>query len=1434
MEILKHTKALYLFYPQVDLLWFSSEEAVQASGAEVNEKNFLEIKKAIKHLELNDSIYDEDILESINGNLNTTVKILDAVKQKCNNSNLNKGDNFDSNYEIMDIHNIATNTIISSLCEGTLYEKATDIVLNELSEGKAEINNAKTKIKFLFLDKLVSKGFFKFKKKLSNSVKEMIGDTSPFYESIHSNIIEAIMAANQHVSMPLRIIEEELNLFDNRNKAICPFDYEDGILIWLNLIRCTFEEKPKEIDDIMKSLKDGKLFLFILQYYNKEPKVARKLEKFTDQSRFVNLNSSSKLKNIQLFLKYSKILNFTEPPFTAEEYCKGGVGFKKIILNYFLEFLKCVEKRHLQVKNGCTAEEVTKKIIVVSRKKLRQVEKLEYEDFSKKHIENCVLAPAAEENGFEKRSEVKKEFCVRLVSNQLTDENFEENNKDAAVFDEDYLANTKKNFSEDNARNVPNELISVSLKENSTKYSGLLENDSNSEKESKRVNMSVMPILSIPVAPDVNSSIKEVSSIECDVPSCSEDFQNNAEVNLSSSSSVETDSNMEILNLKPVVENKIPIQEKGAHNNEAVDKRTFSIVKEKSSTFEESVIDVVVKHDSFERLLHLELPPVESTLLNHSIDILSKKNIEFEDASSIIHSVDLSSCNVDNYQSEKIDANNGQLKKDDGEEVQLEKVDGDEVQLEKVDGDEVQLEKVDGDEVQLEKVDGDEVQLGKVDGNHVQLEKVEGGDVQLEKVDTDEVKISKTNFNKKDVCTTDEYSIIRENKKGIFNKKNEIVVECEISNTFSYKKKTDFTSHVGKKDSLDVTRSTFYGNDSQRVDASFTKLNHIISTDSISNEEVTEIESEVNSYIITDPTQLASKNIAGNELPCEEQSKIELNRKDEKQMSEKIHLNTEIILNDFEVIVGSETSCAGNSADKNSGFEIEGNTDIDSANTISEKLENRPELDSTRKIIPQKYVKISDICNPVGHIDKKEVFVESKNSRPSTANSLTYFVEFDKVNSIASKKNLPKRLRNQNKNSVVLPHLHPSVVPLAQSPPPSYHLSGVNLPSITDKKHSNMDSLEEKVDIGKSFFEDVVFTDPSLNKTKSNSIINEVSNHSKKLKRHAEKHGKISINPQAKNLLFNEFDVDENFSIYVPEGFQCKEFSDNAGYFGDEADELEYKIEGGANLEIFSNKIIPSEDHSKIFELLESRNSSHRKAFIIKTQELSENDLLKAAETTKKENSVELSKRLKLEKKAEFQNTLQHQKKLEIEKLEKLKTDQFYEIENEKRKKELEQKEKLQNKSKLREMKKLMEKESSDTQRKSLTGDSSKYKETKISLPVQKCKNLSNKKLIRNALIHVCLAGKVNENTLTEVLEDLDESKYENFIILFKGLKNNTFRGLYSYDSNLNQVLKTYTESQGPDSLTTDDVIEFYKYDSGSRTFKSIPTKSFGKNNKLL
>ncbi|KAL7752235.1 hypothetical protein RI367_002280 [Sorochytrium milnesiophthora] len=103
-------------------------------------------------------------------------------------------------------------------------------------------------------------------------------------------------------------------------------------------------------------------------------------------------------------------------------------------------------------------------------------------------------------------------------------------------------------------------------------------------------------------------------------------------------------------------------------------------------------------------------------------------------------------------------------------------------------------------------------------------------------------------------------------------------------------------------------------------------------------------------------------------------------------------------------------------------------------------------------------------------------------------------------------------------------------------------------------------------------------------------------------------------------------------------------------------------------------------------------------------------------------------------------------------------------------------------------------------------------------------KRKSNRQLIINAL-NVCLAGELNVETKQQVLQDMEETGFDNFVILMRDLKNHSFKGLYTFDEELSQVLRLY--GTGPDELLVDDVAGFFKYDSGSRSFKELPARTF-------
>ncbi|KAI9216447.1 CKK domain-containing protein [Blastocladiella britannica] len=86
------------------------------------------------------------------------------------------------------------------------------------------------------------------------------------------------------------------------------------------------------------------------------------------------------------------------------------------------------------------------------------------------------------------------------------------------------------------------------------------------------------------------------------------------------------------------------------------------------------------------------------------------------------------------------------------------------------------------------------------------------------------------------------------------------------------------------------------------------------------------------------------------------------------------------------------------------------------------------------------------------------------------------------------------------------------------------------------------------------------------------------------------------------------------------------------------------------------------------------------------------------------------------------------------------------------------------------------------------------------------------------------LAGGANVPARTEVLEDLERSGGENFVILLRGAKNHSFKGLYTHLVETGQIVKLY--GSGPIEVSDQDITDHFKYDSGSRSFKSLSTRS--------
>ncbi|KAJ3594523.1 hypothetical protein NHX12_003830 [Muraenolepis orangiensis] len=99
----------------------------------------------------------------------------------------------------------------------------------------------------------------------------------------------------------------------------------------------------------------------------------------------------------------------------------------------------------------------------------------------------------------------------------------------------------------------------------------------------------------------------------------------------------------------------------------------------------------------------------------------------------------------------------------------------------------------------------------------------------------------------------------------------------------------------------------------------------------------------------------------------------------------------------------------------------------------------------------------------------------------------------------------------------------------------------------------------------------------------------------------------------------------------------------------------------------------------------------------------------------------------------------------------------------------------------------------------------------------------SNKHIIQNALAHCCLAGKVNEGQKTKILDEMEKSEANNFLVLFRDA-GCQFRSVYTYCPETEEMTKL--AGIGPRSITTKMVEGLYKYNSDRKQFSHIPAKT--------
>ncbi|XP_064416268.1 calmodulin-regulated spectrin-associated protein 3 [Latimeria chalumnae] len=99
----------------------------------------------------------------------------------------------------------------------------------------------------------------------------------------------------------------------------------------------------------------------------------------------------------------------------------------------------------------------------------------------------------------------------------------------------------------------------------------------------------------------------------------------------------------------------------------------------------------------------------------------------------------------------------------------------------------------------------------------------------------------------------------------------------------------------------------------------------------------------------------------------------------------------------------------------------------------------------------------------------------------------------------------------------------------------------------------------------------------------------------------------------------------------------------------------------------------------------------------------------------------------------------------------------------------------------------------------------------------------SNKHIIHNALSHCCLAGKVNESQKNKILEEMEKSKSNHFLILFRD-SSCQFRAVYTFSWDSEEM--TRLTGIGPRIITKSMIEGIYKYSSDRKLFTQIPSKT--------
>ncbi|KAK1803149.1 hypothetical protein P4O66_021682 [Electrophorus voltai] len=99
----------------------------------------------------------------------------------------------------------------------------------------------------------------------------------------------------------------------------------------------------------------------------------------------------------------------------------------------------------------------------------------------------------------------------------------------------------------------------------------------------------------------------------------------------------------------------------------------------------------------------------------------------------------------------------------------------------------------------------------------------------------------------------------------------------------------------------------------------------------------------------------------------------------------------------------------------------------------------------------------------------------------------------------------------------------------------------------------------------------------------------------------------------------------------------------------------------------------------------------------------------------------------------------------------------------------------------------------------------------------------SNKFIIHNALSHCCLAGKVNESQKNKIMEEMEKSSANHFLILLRDA-NCQFRAIYTLDGQSDELQRLC--GVGPRVICCSAMEAIYKYSSDRKQFSVLPSRT--------